>query len=155
MVNKELFEFLDSHLSFINWEELSKIPLPENIIIHYFDKLHIKNNLEQYQKLSEDIIHKFSHIINWKIVSRYQYLSESMICEFSDKINWYDLCNNDKIYFTDFLLLKFKVGSRKNFVNINIPKVKVKQLKEINIETVSPDFKHIDLRNKENENGIK
>lgn len=51
--------------------------------------------------------------------------------------------------------LKFKVGSRKNFVNINIPKVKVKQLKEINIETVSPDFKHIDLRNKENENGIK
>ena len=31
MVNKELFEFLDSHLSFINWENYSKIPLPENI----------------------------------------------------------------------------------------------------------------------------
>ena len=85
---------------------------------------YIKNNLEQYQNYQKILFINFLHIINWKIVSRYQYLSESMICEFSDKINWYDLCNNDKIYFTDFLLLKFKVGSRKNFVNINIQKLK-------------------------------
>lgn len=50
--------------------------------------------------------------------------------------------------------IKFEIMDTK-FIDTGKPRININQIKEINIEPVNPDFKHIDLRDKENENGIK
>ncbi len=69
------------------WEEMSKIPLPEDFIRKNADKLNW-DLISRYQKLSEVFIREFKSELDWYYISRNQKLSESFIREFQHRVSW-------------------------------------------------------------------
>lgn len=101
------------------WKKLSCLPLPEDFIREFQDKVNWEN-ISDYQKLSESFIREFQDKVNWyfisssqklsegfikefqnkvywRIISIYQKLSEAFIREFQDKVDWYDISIYQKL----------------------------------------------------------
>ncbi len=102
-----------------NWDDLSCLPLPEELIREAADKVDwyeiskysrlsenfieefkswvYWDNVSMYQKLSENFIRKFKYRVNWNCISVYQKLSEDFIREFQDKVNWFCISEYQKL----------------------------------------------------------
>ena len=68
------------------WYKLSLLPLPEEFIEKYADKVDWIA-ICAYQKLSEGFIEKYAGEVDWHYVSIYQKLSENFIRKYKNKLN--------------------------------------------------------------------
>jgi hypothetical protein len=50
-----------------------------------------------YQKLSEDFIREFQHLMSWKYICLHQVFSKEFIIEFIDKIDFKEMFYNEKL----------------------------------------------------------
>ncbi len=101
------------------WDELSRLPLPEELIREAADKVDwtlvstysklSENFIEEFQdkvcwekissgqKLSERFIRKFKDYIDWDEISLFQKLSENFIREFKDEVGWFYISQYQKL----------------------------------------------------------
>ncbi len=91
------------------WYELSCLPLPEDFIWKYRNKVNWYG-VSRYSELSENFIKKCQDYVDWTCISRYQKLSEKFISKFRDKVNW------TEITMSQYLSEKF-IGKFKNYVD--------------------------------------
>lgn len=83
------------------WRELSRHPLPENLIREAKDFLDWKD-VSHISVLSEEFIREFKDYVNWYWISACQNLSESFIEEFQDKVNWHNITSGQNVSY-DFI----------------------------------------------------
>ena len=79
----------EPYASVETWTDLSELPLPEDFIREFQDRVDW-DCISIYQKLSENFIREFQDKVNWSWISKYQKFSEDFLREFQNRVYWYD-----------------------------------------------------------------
>jgi hypothetical protein len=88
--------FMNAMPEFVDWCWCGKnIQLTDQILLKYWDK--IKSNIiSKYQKMSENVIRKKYHQINWCYAGK-RHMSEKLMGNISDYLNWGVICKWQKL----------------------------------------------------------
>jgi hypothetical protein len=88
--------FMSSFPELIDWNWCGKnIQLPDHLLLLNWNNIKIKI-ISTYQKMSENIMKKKLHFINWQIASKHQ-MSEFFMTEISNFINWQMISKYQKL----------------------------------------------------------
>jgi len=82
-----------------NWEKIARHQYLSDEFIdkHFEDMRDYIAYLESFQKLSEQLIEKYSSEWNWSAISEYQKLSETFIEKHQNQVDWVEISFNQKM----------------------------------------------------------
>src|SRR6266853_2051030 len=80
----------------ILWDELSKIPLPEQFIRDHEDDVNWLL-ISKYQILSIQFLKDFMHKVYWENISSREYITDEYVRVFKDELHWPILNKHNKI----------------------------------------------------------